>query len=119
MRYKYKITGLFVTLKDGLLIFHDSQNPNWRNLHPNLKSIQETNFEQSQVQELFLTGLIDNYQDLTTYEKPFFMKYILHKTEMTEPHKSLDLKIKFVESENIFKLRPKDELVVFYKKSKS
>jgi len=71
----YLLCGTFVTMPDGLILFH-RPNIDWQDLDKlSLTALEPTTFEHETVQQLFITGLIENLKDMKTDEKPIFLRY--------------------------------------------
>jgi hypothetical protein len=82
---KYYIKGVFITLSDGLLIFHDVSEANWKEIYqPDLLELSEAHFENPNMQQLFLTGLIENLRDMDPNKENYKMRYCLVLAQNTE-----------------------------------
>ena len=82
---KYYINAVFITLSDGLLIFHDMSELNWKEVYkPDLLDLNEANFENPNMQQLFLTGLIENLRDMDPNKENYKMRYSLVLVQNTE-----------------------------------
>ena len=109
---KYVVKSVFVTLSDGLLIFHDVKELDWRDVYrPDLSLLNEAHFENPDMQQLFLTGLIENLRDMDPDKENYQMRYVFAPTQNTETKGILNPRLKYVE---FYKIKNLNELSKLY-----
>jgi len=113
-KLKFVLKAVFVTLDDGLLIFHSSHETVWQDIYqPDLDQLTATEFENFTVQQLFLTGLVENLRDLDPNKGKYKIKYIFALRPKDQILPSFDLRLKYIEYDKIKTLSPKSKLQLF------
>ena len=109
---KYVIKSVFVTLSDGLLIFHDVKELDWRDVYrPDFSLLNEAHFENPNMQQLFLAGLIENLRDMDPDKENYQMRYVFALALKTETKGILNPRLKYIE---FYKIRSLSELSKLY-----
>jgi hypothetical protein len=111
----YLLCGTFVTMSDGLILFH-RPDTDWRDLdQTSLIPLTPTTFEHETVQELFITGLIEKLKDMKTEERPIFLRYAWLKTDRKYHYQYFN-RLKYFEYYKIDQLDNKTQIYNFCKK---
>jgi len=112
---KISFIGSFINLKDGLLIFYSRAMSNWKDICiDDLVDLNPTIFENETINELFLTGLLENLKDLDTENGGYMIRFVFN-IDLTQDKisKQANLGLKFIDKQELKKLKSDSKIAKF------